>query len=321
MIPIILKSRIPSNEWKRCQLMNDCNFIRSYIYTPNPNDNVECYIYNQNIVYIKQLVEFQQLYDTHQVFDTYGIVRYISELNNILQSQKGITQSMKSKIQSTITNLEMLLNDAFIGDTYIPQVTTDSTYHRLYYHPIYRFPDKIVRALIQKFGLVNRDRFNVIKIDVNGALIRTVLNILQKITNNSLYQNIPVDIDIYSYIADNFINDNILTVDRDELKQNLIVLINNADNIRTDNTIFIQQFIDDIRRYISPNIETVRKYMTVYSNRMLQLSMNYITNGRDDSYMFMYVNLDGGMVIVDRNIELDRTETINQRYPVKIELL
>ena len=313
MFAVILKQRIPTIEWKRCQLLNDCSFLSRYTF--KPNNQLESYIYKQNITVVKSIISFQ-LNVKEPVFDTFAITSYISELNKIKNNNKLLEREL-NKLNSTLDILNRLSDEAFIGEYYIPQVTMDVTYNRLYFHPLFRIPEKVIKNLFVKFGLISNKQLAVAKVDINGALVRTVFSILYNITKDSKLKQIneTIKADIYELIYDYYVNKSVAPVyNREQIKNSIIVLINGGTNKEIQNGMFDNSLLSLIKRYIIPNIDTVRKYMTVYSNKRL---LNFIAGSKS---MFFFTNLDGGILIFDKN-ETEQKIKVSENLPVSFELL
>ena len=288
--PIILKQKINYQNWKRILILSDYKKLKDFVYIPS--DRISEFIYQQNIKHVIDLLNNQH----KNQFNQEAVYRYIGALNNLLERNR-LTQSEKSKVESTIKLLTEFIETAFVGDFYYPQITTDETYNRLYYHPIYRFQEKIVINLFTKFGLVDFDRCSVIKVDINGALVRTITNTLFKITRNQIYKHLTE--------TQNDIYDEILKlspkphIDRNVLKQNIITFINKG-TVKNITQILPEYLVSDIETFIHPNLPIVRKYMTIYSNKKLQQFQELVNNFNSSTSFFLYVNLDGGILITNK---------------------
>jgi len=291
--PIILKQKVPSQLWKKVIVLNAYKKLEPYLYKPTPNNQIEVIIYKENIEVVKELIQFQSNYGL--VFDTFAIEQYKLKLFQLKQKSR-LTNQEQSKINNYINYLNELEEQAFIGDYYIPQITMDTTYHRLYYHPIYRIPEKVITNLLTKFGFL-KPGFNFKKVDINGALLRTVYQILFKITGDGRYKELYLtNKDVYQATYQELTNNGeLLDAEREKFKSWIIQFINNPSNSNNQLKRYSQtKILNDITTYIHPNLSTVRKYMTLFCIRNLKKIKRQEITGQS---FFLMVNMDGGIII------------------------
>jgi predicted RNA-binding protein len=164
------------------------------------------------------------------------------------------------------------------------------------------------KALVKLFksGLVT-DKFSVFKVDINGALIRTVFKFIYEVTKDVRYFEISeTSKDIYDVLMDIY---NLKgKVKRADFKESLIKAINKG---KVSSEIVPDELQNLIATHLHSNLSNlnlIRKYMTIYSlNRLEPIQIS-------NRGFFFLINLDGGFFISEKMDNL-----VNVPGVVKVE--
>ena len=303
----ILKTKVDYPRWRKAIAFCSFNSLPLYQCKDEIDSqsltNLCSYIFSLSQEVLNRLQGFQ-LQEKESIFNLSVLSGYVLELFKAKEDAK-LEKDIR-KIDDAIKRLDEL-SLTFIDGYYLPQVSMDDTYHRLYYHPIYSFKEKAIRKLFTG-GLVKQP-YKVYKVDINGALIRTAYKYLYTFTTGEDYLKVAeTKKDVYQFLMH---RDGITGVDRSVFKDELIKLINQGKPKPGVISARIKEEIA-LLHTILPNLNILRKYMTIYClNRLIE-----VQNGNYG--FFFFINMDGGIFISKEEI---RIEEIPSYKVLKVEKL